>query len=128
MKTETKKRKSAHKLTCLITGKARQSNQFYIKKKADKAGVDSAEYQSHYVSKEALADLKESLIAKPIHMVKEHLGWDTITLVKALKYNGRGIDLDYYRLNNEVGGSADELSDPTPTTEETVLVEAGSAE
>ena len=128
MKTETKKRKSAHKLTCLITAKTRQSNQFYIKKKADKAGTSPEEYQAHYVSKDALADLKESLIAKPIHMVKEQLGWDTITLVKALKYNGRGIDLDYYKLNNEVGAAADDPSDPFPTTEETVLVEAGSAE
>ena len=128
MKTETKKRKSAHKLTCLITAKTRQSNQFYIKKKADKAGTSPEEYQAHYVSKDALAELKTELTQTPIFQVKEQLGWDTITLVKALKYNGRGIDLDYYRLNNEVGGHIDELSDPTPTTEETVLVEAGSAE
>ena len=77
------------------------------------------------MSKGALIDLKSQLEAMPISDVKFNLGWDTITLVKVLKYNGRGINLDYYKASTTKEEVTEEA---VADTEEAVLVTAGEAE
>lgn len=47
------------KLTCLVTGKQRNSNINYLRRKAEKHGVDVEVVANNYVSKEALKQFAE---------------------------------------------------------------------
>jgi predicted DNA-binding protein len=45
-------------LTCIVTGKTRNTNQEYLANKASKAGTTVEEIVSHYVSREVLKNLR----------------------------------------------------------------------
>ena len=92
-----KKRESKNKLECRLTQQIRQSNQFYIKKRADKAGVTEDVFRSYYTTKSALSDLKKRLKADPWDEVRLSYGLSTQELVLVLQVNGRGAQLDQFR-------------------------------
>ena len=45
-------------LTCIVSGKTRNTNQEYLANKANKAGTTVEEIVSHYVSREVLKNLR----------------------------------------------------------------------
>ena len=123
-KKAKKQRKQVNKLTCLLTKQTRQSNANYIGKKAGEAQTTPDDFKAHYVTKTALQNLKEMLEALPISEVKEQTGLETIQLVKALRYNGRGVELDDYKptdliTTNEIADKAADAHEATDAPEST---------
>lgn len=56
--TATKATNKTPVLTCIVTGKTRNTNQEYLQNKADKAGTTVEEIVSNYVSREVLKNLR----------------------------------------------------------------------
>ena len=81
--------KQKAKLTCRVTGQARQSSHKYIAKKAEQYNTSSDEWQKYYVSKPALLSLQAELRENPVSDVLNKYEMDGSTLEKVLKYNGK---------------------------------------
>lgn len=64
------KREVTPKLTCIVTGKTRLTNQAYLDSKADKAG-SVEEYLSNYISRPALKLLRSG---KSVQEARQILG------------------------------------------------------
>ena len=64
---ETKKRQSTSpKLTCLITGKVRPSNEKYLASKAEKKGVSVEYFTQTYVCKQAVKRLRAGMSVEAV--------------------------------------------------------------
>lgn len=86
------KREVTPKLTCIITGKSRLTNQAYLESKADKAG-SVEEYLRHYISRPALKLLRSG---KSVQETRQTLGVtdynqsvSTELLQRAIAVNGK---------------------------------------
>lgn len=90
---EPKKRRSTSpKLTCLVTGKVRPSNENYLASKASKKGVSVEYFTQNYVCKEAVKRLRAG---QTVEQVRAELEADVTTPVsdeqvaQILKLNGK---------------------------------------
>jgi len=64
---QTKTRQSASpKLTCLITGKVRPSNEKYLASKAEKKGVSVEYFTQNYVCKQAAKRLRAGMSVEAV--------------------------------------------------------------
>lgn len=86
------KREVTPKLTCIITGKSRLTNQAYLESKAEKAG-SVEEYLRHYISRPALKLLRSG---KSVQEARQTLGItgynqpvSTELLQRAIAINGK---------------------------------------
>lgn len=114
------KKTSKHKLKCVLTGKIRQSNQFYIKKRADKSGVTEELFRSYYATKSALIQLKKELSESSWDAVRDQYKLTTQELVYVLKVNGRGAQLDQFRSVTSSTSTSDEVTSSTSTNDQVV--------
>jgi hypothetical protein len=111
-------RKSKNKLICCLSGQIRQSNQFYINKRAKAAGVSEELFRSAYATKSALTNLKSRLKSEAWSEVRNTFLLTTQQLVNVLRVNGRGAQLDQFRCTV----CAEDYPDDTLPTSENKLV------
>ena len=93
LEQKPKVRKSTSpKLTCVITGTTRPTNENYLKSKADKKGISVKDFALHYTSKQAVkrlragqsvADVRQELNAEVTTPISDE------TLKNILRYNGK---------------------------------------
>ena len=80
------------KLTCVITGKTRPSNQKYLAAKAEKRNVSVEQFTQYYACKQAVKRLRAGM---PVDQVRQELGADISTPVSEgvvqgiLRLNGK---------------------------------------
>jgi hypothetical protein len=73
----TKVRKSASpKLTCVITGSTRPTNENYLKSKAEKKGIPVQEFVQYYASKQAVKRLRAG---QPVEQIRQELNAEVST-------------------------------------------------
>ncbi len=87
---KTNRKKSPNRLTCQISGVTRMSNKTYIANKAEKAGVTSNVWASFYINKESYKALVLEVEAGGLEKAAEVLKVSRGTVIKYLRYNGRG--------------------------------------
>ena len=90
---QTKSRKSTSpKLTCIITGKVRPTNEKYLASKAEKKGVSVQEFAQYYAGKQAVKRLRAGM---SVEDVRQELNAEVTTPVspetveKILRLNGK---------------------------------------
>jgi AMMECR1 domain-containing protein len=87
---KNKKKYSPNRITCNISGEQRMSNRQYIAAKAEKAGVDVDTWKDYYVNKTSYKEIVAEVENHGLEKAAENFQVDKKTMVKYLRYNGRG--------------------------------------
>jgi hypothetical protein len=89
---EQQKTATSPKLTCLITGKVRPTNENYLAKKAESRGVSVEQFAQHYTCKQAVKRLRAGM---SVEQARQELGSDVTTPISPetvkviLRLNGK---------------------------------------
>ena len=81
---------SPNRITCQISGETRMSNKTYIADKAYKHQTTSALWCSFYISKPEYKKLVQEVEENGLDKAAVNFQIDTGTMIKYLRYNGRG--------------------------------------
>ena len=87
---KTNRKKSPNRITCQLTGESRMSNRTYIANKAAKFDVSPGEWKQFYLSKDGYQQVKFEVEAGGLQFAADVLKVSKETIVKFLRYNGRG--------------------------------------
>jgi DNA-binding protein Fis len=90
MKNKKNKKSSPNRIKCNVSGAERMSNKTYLANKAEKAGVDVYEWKDYYVNKQSLKEIVEEVEQNGLEKAAEAFQVDKGTMIKYLRYNGRG--------------------------------------
>ena len=89
---QTAKKPTSPKLTCVVTGKTRPSNERYLSSKAEQRNVTVEHFTQHYVCKQAVKRLRAGM---PVKDVREELMAEVSTPIsdemvkEILRVNGK---------------------------------------
>ena len=90
MKNKTNKKKSPNRIKCQISGIERMSNKTYLANKGEKFGVTGNVWASFYLNKESYKGLVLEVEAGGLEKAAELYKTNKETVIKWLRYNGRG--------------------------------------
>ena len=106
---KTNKKKSPNRIKCQISGKERMSNKTYLANKGEKFGVTGNVWASFYLNKESYKGLVLEVEAGGLEKAAELYKTNKETVVKWLRYNGRGKFVKQDKPNNRIDGVGKEV-------------------